>query len=64
MDNTIENGFDENCDNIEIGDTDGETIEIFVNNNETGREEVEEMEEITVVESDDIPPDIQVVRRL
>ena len=62
VDNTIENGFDENCDDIEIGDTDGETIEIFVNNNETAREEVEEMEEMemTVVETDDIPPDIQV----
>ena len=61
VDNTIENGFDENCDDIEIGDTDGETIEIFVNNNETAREEaVGEMEEMTVVETDDIPPDIQV----
>ena len=57
VDDTIENGFDENCDNIEIGDTDGETIEIFVNNNESPREEMEEM---TVVETDDIPPDIQV----
>lgn len=30
----------------------GETIEIFVNNNESPREEMEEM---TVVETDDIP---------
>ena len=60
VDNTIENGFDENCDDIEIGDTDGETIEIFVNNNESPREDVEEMDEMTVVETDDIPPDIQV----
>lgn len=56
-DDTIENGFDENCEDIEIGDTDGETIEIFVNNNDAPREEMEEM---TVVETDDIPPDIQV----
>ena len=55
---TIENGFDENCDNIEIGESNGETIEIFVNNeapvNDTNSEEV------TVVETDNIPPDIQV----
>ena len=34
IDDTIENGFDENCDNIEIGESNGDTIEIFVNNNE------------------------------
>ena len=56
-DDIIENGFDENCEDIEIGDTDGETIEIFVNNNDA-REHM--MEEVTVVETDDIPPDIQV----
>ena len=52
IDDTIENGFDENCDNIEIGESNGDTIEIFVNNNE-----VEAGEE---VETDNIPPDIQV----
>ena len=55
---TIENGFDENCDNIEIGETNGETIEIFVNNEEP--EAQVGSEEVTVVETDNIPPDIQV----
>jgi len=56
IDDTIENGFDENCDNIEIGESNGDTIEIFVNNNE----ESVFHEEVTVVETDNIPPDIQV----
>ena len=55
-DETIENGFDENIDNIEIGESNEETIELFVNNNEVP----EHHEEVTVVETDDIPPDIQV----
>ena len=52
IDDTIENGFDENCDNIEIGESNGDTIEIFVNNNEVVAGEE--------VETDNIPPDIQV----
>ena len=55
-DDTIENGFDENIDNIEIGESNEETIELFVNNNEVP----EHHEEVTVVETDDIPQDIQV----
>ena len=51
IDDTIENGFDENCDNIEIGESNGDTIEIFVNNNEVVAGEE--------VETDNIPPDIQ-----
>ena len=55
---TIENGFDENCDNIEIGESNGETIEIFVNNEAPVNDA--NSEEVTVVETDNIPPDIQV----
>ena len=56
IDDTIENGFDENCDNIEIGQTNEETIEIFVNNNEASAPP----DDATIIETDDIPPDIQV----
>ena len=59
IDDTIENGFDENCDNIEIGESNGDTIEIFVNNNEVVAGAGEEVA-AAVVETDDIPPDIQV----
>ena len=59
IDDTIENGFDENCDNIEIGESNGETIEIFVNNEAPASEPPAE-DTRTVVETDDIPPDIQV----
>jgi len=55
---TIENGFDENCDNIEIGESNGETIQIFVNNE--GAAVNNGPDAVTVVETDDIPPDIQV----
>ena len=51
IDDTIENGFDENIDNIEIGESNEETIELFVSHSQ---------EEVTVIETDDIPPDIQV----
>ena len=60
IDNTIENGFDENCDNIEIGESNGETIEIFVNNEAPTSAPAGGEETRTVVETDDIPPDIQV----